>query len=130
MSNVDARIDAMLEEVIDTFLRLESANIGSGISERNLCGRLSIAFNTQLEAHGFQGYFVDPEYNRKQNGEIKTILDEEYQVVTINCDLIVHTRGASVRHDNLIAIEMKKSNRPVNDKNNDRRRQSANQEQL
>jgi hypothetical protein len=28
---------------------------------------------------GLEGYFADPEYDRKQGGQIKTILDGDYQ---------------------------------------------------
>ena len=42
--------------------------------------------------------------------------------VTINCDLIVHSRGQNVSRDNLIALEMKKSIGRKVDKDNDRNR--------
>lgn len=61
--------------------------------------------------HGLIGYFADAEYNRKQNGQIKTIIDENMEEVKVQCDLILHSRGKNVERDNLIAIEMKKSNR-------------------
>jgi hypothetical protein len=97
----------------------------SGVSERNLCGGLAIVFSQKLLPHGFGKYHADLEYNRKQNGEIKTILDDKHTVVTINCDLIVHSRGESISHDNLIAIEMKKSNRSAAEKDSDRFRLRA-----
>ena len=43
-------------------------------------------------------------------------------VVTIICDLIVHSRGEIVEKDNLIALEMKKSYRPMKEKENDKAR--------
>ncbi|MDY4348487.1 hypothetical protein [Pectobacterium brasiliense] len=65
------------------------------------------------------GYFADVEYNRKQNGKVKTIMDGDFNIVRINCDLILHSRGDNVERDNLIAIEMKKSERPKIEKKND-----------
>ncbi len=40
-------------------------------------------------------------------------------VIRINCDLILHSRGIHPEQDNLIAIEMKKSNRPREEKERD-----------
>lgn len=71
---------------------------------------------------GLVGYFADTEYNRMQGGQIKTILGKSMKIITINCDIILHSRGGSVTEDNLIAIEMKKSQRPVREKNEDRDR--------
>lgn len=109
----------------DRFLTSELESILAGVSERNLCGRLAIHMSRLLPEFGLENYFVDPEYNRKQDGRIKTILDENMEIVTINCDLILHSRGGVVENDNLIAIEMKKSNRPQGEKNNDRKRLRA-----
>ena len=46
----------------------------------------------------------------------KTIRGPEEQIVTINCDLIVHSRGQNTLQDNLIALEMKKSTGRQKDK--------------
>lgn len=43
-------------------------------------------------------------------------------MVKINCDLIVHSRGKNINQDNLIAIEMKKSDRKPEEKDSDRLR--------
>ncbi|PKV52227.1 hypothetical protein ATE84_4334 [Aquimarina sp. MAR_2010_214] len=107
------------------FFQKEKRNILSGVSERNLCGRLSIYLETLLEKYELENYYSDPEYNRKQNERVKTILDENMEVVTINCDLIVHSRGERMDSDNLIAIEMKKSNRPEAEKISDKLRLRA-----
>jgi hypothetical protein len=110
---------------LEKFLAAERDNILNGVSERNLCHRLGIYLEDERRACGLEGYFVDAEYNRQQNGQIKTILDEELQVVGITCDLILHSRGRVVRDDNLIAIEMKKSDRPNSEKPKDRIRLKA-----
>lgn len=113
------------KESTDIFLGSEVENILNDVAERNLCGRLAIYMTDKLRENGITGYFADPEYNRKQNGQVKTILDNEMNVVTIQCDLIIHSRGQNIKQDNLIAIEMKKSNRPNAEKESDRKRLRA-----
>jgi hypothetical protein len=111
---VDAEVTWMrglFYRAFEKFLLIERDNILSGVSERNLCHRLGIYLEDERRAYGLEEYFVDAEYNRKQNGQLKTIIDQEYHVVKITCDLILHSRGLAP-HDNLIAIEMKKSGRP------------------
>lgn len=120
----------MVDQLKDLFERSFEMFIDSDlesilVNERNLCGRLSIHLSGLLNEYGLGNYFVDPEYNRKQDGRIKTILDEDFKVVTINCDLILHSRGNTVENDNFIAIEMKKSNRPKEEKDRDRKRLRA-----
>lgn len=115
----------LFERSFEMFIDSDLESILANVNERNLCGRLSIHLSGLLNEYGLGNYFVDPEYNRKQDGRIKTILDEDFEVVTINCDLILHSRGNTVENDNLIAIEMKKSNRPQEEKNSDRKRLRA-----
>jgi hypothetical protein len=109
----------------EQFIAQESANIANSTSERNFCGRLAIYLEDQRRAAQLGGYYVDPEYNRQQNGRIKAILDGNMQEVEITCDLILHSRGENIRRDNLIAIEMKKSDRPESEKDKDRVRLRA-----
>jgi len=110
---------------LQIFLQKESQEIIEGVNERNNCGRWAVYLQQVAEERGLEGYIADPEYNRKQNGEIKTILDNENRVVTINCDLILHSRGDNIATDNLIAIEVKKYDRPDEDKRRDRERLRA-----
>lgn len=74
----------------------------------------------------YQGYYTDVEYNRNKGGKLKnikkTVQGVNETVVTINCDLILHSRGQYIEQDNLIAIEMKKSSRPRASKAADRER--------
>lgn len=107
---------------LNIFLAQETENILNDVAERNLCGRLAIHITHQLDKYEIKDYFADPEYNRKQGGRVKTILDGEENIISIQCDLIVHSRGNFVKHDNLIAIEMKKSTRPEVEKIADRKR--------
>lgn len=43
-------------------------------------------------------------------------------MITINCDLIVHSRGEIIEQDNLIALEMKKSTARPREKEKDKQR--------
>ena len=118
-------INEIFQESLGLFLLRESSNITSGVSERNLCGRLAMALEAVSNERGLHGYYADTEYNRKQDGRIKTILDDGMVEVVINSDLILHSRGEIIARDNLIAIEMKKANRPEAEKVSDRARLRA-----
>lgn len=113
-------LNKIIEESINTFLIKDIDNILNDTNERNLCSRLSLYFDYKLKENSISGYYPDTEYNRKQNGEVKTLLNDKYEIVKINCDLIIHSRGKNILDDNLIAIEMKKSNRPDEEKQDDR----------
>ena len=58
----------------------------------------------------------------RNNGRVKTIYNDDLKVVTIICDLIVHSWGEIIEKDNLIALEMKKSYWPMKEKENDKAR--------
>lgn len=106
----------------DRFLERENKNILNGIAERNLCGCWAPVLEAAAIEHGFEGYRADPDYNRMQNGQVKVMLVDGLDVVSIVCDLILHSRGEKLECDNLIAIEMKKSYRPEAEKESDRTR--------
>lgn len=112
-------------ESFDSFLRAESNNIMNGVAERNLCGRLAYILEPTARRAGFHAYYADTEYNRKQDGRVKTIIDDEMQVIPITCDLILHSRGENIRNDNLIAIEMKRIEHLDAEKRKDRIRLRA-----
>ena len=107
------------------FLSKETAALLGNVNERNSCGRLALYMEGVAKENGLSAYFADTEYNRKQDGRVKTILDDDCKIVTINCDLILHSRGTVAAADNLIAVEMKKSVRPANEKQKDRDRLRA-----
>lgn len=118
-------LDKIFKDSTDKFLAEEAENIINGVTERNLCGRLAIYLTDKLRKNKILNYYADTKYNRKQNGRVKTILDDELNVITIQCYLIVHSRGNNIQQDNLIAVEMKKSSRPELEKVNDRKRLRA-----
>ena len=102
-------LENLTNEVFDAFVKSDRENILADVSERNLCSRLGVCMDRLLDRYGLTDYFVDCEYNRKQNGRIKTILDDNEVIVDITCDIVLHSRRGGLQRDNLIAIEMKKS---------------------
>jgi hypothetical protein len=116
---------ALFDASFERFLDEEQGNILNGVSERNLCGRLALNLEMMKGEFDLQGYYVDIEYNRNQNGRVKTIIDGHFQIVPITCDIILHSRGEIVARDNLMAIEMKKSTRPMIEKERDKVRLTA-----
>jgi len=115
----------LFNESFKQFLECDLNNILNNVAERNLCSRLGFNIELNLRKYGIEGYYADTEYNRKQEGQVKTILDEEMEIVPVQCDLIIHSRGEIISKDNLIAIEMKKSTRPNTEKISDRKRLRA-----
>ena len=95
------------------------------VSERSICARLALYLEAEAKNSGFKGYYADVENNRKQNGEVKTIRNGIEEIIDVTCDLILHSRGKISGRDNLIAIEMKKADRPLKCKNKDRMRLRA-----
>jgi len=99
----------------NNFLKKNSMLFETKVAERTLCGALMLELHDVLKNTEYSNYFVDVEYNRNSGGKLKTyrktIKGSSEEVVTINCDLIVHSRGTDFNQDNLIAIEMKNRQR-------------------
>lgn len=91
----------------EKFWRENIRNIKMNVSERSLCSSFAQCLKEIIKEENIKGYYADTEYNR--NGYmVKTIINEEREIIEIICDLIVHSRGENVLQDNLLAIEMKK----------------------
>jgi len=120
-----ASIRQLFDQSLDVFFEHEVQEVLEGVNERNNCQRMSIYMQALAHQHGLTMYFADTEYNRKQGGEVKTILDGQMKVVPINCDLILHSRGQIRAEDNLIAVELKKRDTPKAEKDKDRERLRA-----
>lgn len=119
-------LERIFEKANKSFLRKNMILFKTQVSERTLCGALMIELYEVLKKTKFSDYFVDVEYNRNIGGKLKTLkktmLGFDERIVTINCDLIVHSRGQNIFRDNLIALEMKKSTGKRIDKDNDKNR--------
>jgi len=124
---VDANtIRQIFEVALRRFLISETQEVLEGVNERANCGRLAIYLHEAAKEHELpHAYLVDVEYNRKQQGRIKTIMNGNYEIIRVNCDVILHSRGALLGQDNLIAIEMKKVDQPEDEKQKDRDRLCA-----
>jgi hypothetical protein len=129
MKRMTERLIALFEKANKNFIQSDLELFNSKVSERTLCGALMIHLYEIIKRSEFSEYKVDVEYNRNKNGKVKThvktIHGPNDLVVRINCDLIVHSRGSNIEQDNLIALEMKKSNRKQEEKDNDRTRLEA-----
>lgn len=88
-------------------LQTEISQIELGVSERSICASLKSKLESLLLEYGFDGYFVDVEYNRGKGGMVKAISVDGCTPVPITCDLIIHSRGKRAS-DNLLCLEMKK----------------------
>jgi len=115
-------MEDIFENANKNFLSNNTILFTQRVSERTLCGSLMLELNNVIKKTCYCEYFVDVEYNRNKGGKLKTIINSSLNVVKINCDLIVHSRGMNTQQDNLIAIEMKKSNRLKKDKESDKER--------
>ena len=120
---------ALFEEANRLFLASNQSLFQSKVSERTLCGALMLCLHDSIKNNSsFDRYYVDVEYNRNK-GSVKTISKtirgQHEQIIKINCDLILHSRGEHPEQDNLIAIEMKKSTRRVDEKESDKNRLKA-----
>jgi len=83
-------------------------NISNGVSERNICARLSHHMeNIMHELVDYREYFADVEYNRKNDGTGKCCENKQNVARPMVSDLIVHQRNSE---SNLMAIEMKRWN--------------------
>lgn len=90
------------------FIRKNETLFKSQIAERTLCGALMIELYEEMKKYNdLDGYYVDVEYNRNHGTDPKRIINNNNRI--ISCDLIMHSRGTK-EVDNLIAIEMKKTN--------------------
>lgn len=115
--------ESIFDAALDAFLQAEKVLLFSDVNERSTCGRLALYLERQMERERIAGYYADVEYNRKQGAQVKTVINDDLRVIAITPDVIVHSRGEILPpNDNLIAVEMKKSNRPQQEKNDDRTR--------
>ena len=113
-------LERVFEKANKQFLKRNFMLFELKVSERTLCGALMTELYEVIKETKYSEYFVDVEYNRNVGGKLKTFKGTDEKIVTINCDLIVHSRGQNLFQDNLIALEMKKSTGGKRDKDNDR----------
>lgn len=117
---------SLFESANANFLEADHSLFRNTVSERTLCGALMLHIHDIIKKDpSFAGYYADVEYNRNKGGIKtirKTIRGVNEEIIPINCDLILHSRGENTEQDNLIAIEMKKSSQPPEKRQSDRDR--------
>ncbi|MEA1847508.1 hypothetical protein U9K52_01165 [Chryseobacterium sp. MHB01] len=118
------RIFDIFIQASDQFVENERDLILSTVSERCLCGSFMLILRRILDNTEFNNYFTDIEYNRNE-GRVKTIINDEFETLNITCDLIIHSRGNIINQDNLLAIEMKRDYHPLDEKIKDKKRLKA-----
>ena len=109
----------MLKKALEHLYQKDIKNIEDDVSERCLCERIALhlenVIRNQDHSEKYKNYFVDIEYNR-MDGKKKKLIQQKSGVKSVVCDLLLHSRGME-KHDNYIALEMKKANN--NRKKND-----------
>ena len=111
----------IFEEANQRFIQNDISLIFTNVNERTLCGSLAQHLSIVINKSRFKKYYVDVEYNRNL-GRLKTMIGKDEKPVTINCDIIIHSRGEIINKDNLVAIEMKKHTSRQIDKKSDKDR--------
>ncbi|EZH65916.1 hypothetical protein DH09_13895 [Bacillaceae bacterium JMAK1] len=106
---------AIFDRSNQKFLKKNKQLILNDASERALCGQLMMCLNEELICAGYGKYYTDVEYNRNKfnsnnQNRRKSIKNERREIIYVICDIIAHSRGNNKIQDNLIAIEMKKTN--------------------
>ncbi len=118
----------LFEESNERFINNNQELFMYRVSERTLCGALMLELYKSLIENGFGDYYVDVEYNRHLGNDLKIFRKDiatSESFKGIYTDLIVHSRGKKTECDNLIALEMKKSNSKKEYKDNDKKRLAA-----
>lgn len=118
-----ALVRGIFDETIRLFLKNDTKLIKTQTNERTYCGRMSTYMQNIAQECGLEGYFADVEYNRNM-GRIKQTIQPDGSIQSINCDLLLHSRGIKPR-DNLIAVEVKKKGANDEAMKDDRKRLQA-----
>lgn len=117
----DIIIYQILFPSLQELYKVDYDNIRWGVSERNICARLAHHMENILRDYDihnypsfFDGYFVDVEYNRMSNGNLKQYENSEHRPKYMVSDLLIQTRDD---RRNLLAVEMKRkgNNKNIND---------------
>ena len=102
----------MLIPSICILYKEDFCNIRFDVSERNICARLAHhmenimrEYDTKNGTSFFTSYYVDVEYNRMGNGDMKYYEDSLKRPKYMVSDLLIQSRGYE---GNLLAVELKK----------------------
>jgi len=110
MNEKDVKV--AMSAALATLLERDSYLLLMNVNERSISHRLAIYLESQ-----FPGWDIDCEYNRNHDDvkrlqlEARHASDADIEAVTVFPDIIVHHRS---KDDNLLVIEMKKTNSKEN----------------
>lgn len=103
-------INHILFPSLQRLYQIDFDNIKNGVSERNICARLSLHMENLMREYDrkhnvkfFECYYADVEYNRMGNGEMKKYENSEHRPQHMVSDLLIQSRR------NLLAVEMKRT---------------------
>lgn len=106
----------LLQQALAMFLEKEQRNIELNAYEDGLSSKLSSYLNECITkydqdngTHYFDDYDADVQVNKTEGGAPKRYSELGK---TMKCDLMVHSKGLNPERENLLYIEMKKSNNP------------------
>lgn len=106
------QLNDLVNNAVNAFNENEEYLISHDLSERCICSKFAMHLENEFRNSIFrsEGYIVDVEYNRGARGN--EYLPKELDGRRIVVDLIIHKRGRDEIHgfQNLVCIEMKKSN--------------------
>jgi|ERR1700730_1944182 hypothetical protein len=114
-------LEDLFREALDEFLAREFTLVRKNAHEQSFCGRLAIYIDHAKDRHGLKPYYVDVEYNRHGDRRKRILHPVTGEPINVVCDLLLHSRG-ELKDDNLIAVEMKKTDGSDADKQSDRER--------
>jgi hypothetical protein len=81
---METLLEKLFKHSIQEFFANELSSILNNVSERNLCARLAMYLQDTTHRNNLLDYYADPEYNPKQDGRLKTILDDNYCTSPLN----------------------------------------------
>ncbi|SRR5258705_5928950 len=117
-------LEALFKEALAQFVGREYALVRKNAHEQAMCHRLAWYVEHSKDRHGLEGYWVDTEYNRHGDNVKRIRHAVTGEPINVICDLLLHSRG-ELADDNLIAVEMKKTDGDEADKQRDRERLQA-----
>lgn len=111
-------INEILIPSLRMLYKIDFDNIKNGVSERNICARLSLHIENIMRKYDelndtcfFHDYYADVEYNRMGNGELKRYENSKHRPQYMVSDLLIQSRGPK---PNLLAVEMKRKGNKKN----------------
>lgn len=108
----DVIVNEILIPALMILYKMDYVNISDGVSERNICARLSFHLENIMRQYDsthcselFRDYYADVEYDRMNHIYQKFYENEQHETVPMISDLLIQSRGIDW---NYLAVEMKR----------------------